>query len=607
MKTLKKLLLAALSLGLAGGVLSACATPTSSESSSSSSAASSSEESSSSSSSSAADSSSSSAAASGSIGDDNWIYYAEDLQCKLTLDYTDHSFWTDGIEQVTLAQTVDGDTAHFNTTSTDSAGETYLKSRFFGIDTPESTGQVQPYGKKASAYTKSILTEANANGTIVVSSAQSTYAAPNPDSTGSRYVSLIWVSLDTKNAPYDELMLLNLMIVEYGYSWVKNVSDMPDYVSTFYAAETQATNYKLNLFSGEDDPDYNYGDYEDVSLLDLKNEVVATLEDSTHVNLYDNEKVRVQGTVAGYANNIIYLQDFCFYYDEEGNPVDKDGNPNEDEVVEVGVTGEYAGINIFAGMSAISSNYTTVGNYIQVAGLGAQTESYGFQITSASFKTIPVDENDAQLLIEAADNTDYHALHVFEYTAAELDEVIASNNYESLNCAVKVTDAVSITSGYDGSSGTYLYSSHRWSVYYTFTYKPYGSGTSTSWTSYEDLAGNDYYFSGVLGLHYATSGSIYMYLYPRENSDIEIIPEVTSCTIDTPEATSVAVGSSLYLEATVVGNLTNASWSSSDESVATVSALGRVRGRGAGTVTITAYATADSTKYDTIEITVTEA
>lgn len=600
MKTLKTLLLAALSLGLACGVLGACTTASGSESSSASSDETSS-------SSAAADSSSSSAAASGTIGDENWIYYAEDLQCKLTLDYTGHSFWTDGIEQVTLAQTVDGDTAHFNTTSTDSNGETYLKARFYGIDTPESTGQVQPYGKKASAYTKSILTEANANGTIVVSSAQSSYGTPNPDSTGSRYVSLIWVSLDTKNAPYDELVLLNLMIVEYGYSWVKNVADMPDYANTFYAAETQATNYKLNLFSGEDDPDYNYGDYEDVSLLDLKNEVVATLEDPTHVNAYNNEKVRVQGTVAGYANNIIYLEDFCFYYDEDGNPVDKDGNPNDDERVEVGVTGEYAGINIFAGMSAISSNYTTVGNYIQVAGLGLESESYGFQITSASFKTIPVDDNDAQLLIEAADNTDYHALHVFEYTAAELDQVIASNNYESLNCAVKVTDAISITDGYDGSSGTYLYSSHRWSVYYTFTYSPYGSGSGTTWQSYKDLVGNDYYFSGVLGLHYASSGSIFMYLYPRESSDIEIVPEVTSCTITTTDTMTMAVGGSIKLEATVVGNLTLVSWSSSDESVATVSSSGRVRGRGAGTVTITAYATADSSVYDTIEITVTEA
>lgn len=574
MNIIKKILLTVLSLGLAGGALVAC---------------------------------SDTASTTPTIGDENWIYYAETLQCQLTLDYTGHSFWTDGIEQVTLAQAVDGDTAHFNTTSTDSAGESYLKSRFYGIDTPESTGQVQPYGKKASAYTKSILEEANENGTIVVSSAQDTYASPNPDSTGSRYVSLIWVSLDTKNAAYDELMLLNLMIVEYGYSWVKNVADMPDYVNTFYAAETQATNYKLNLFSGEDDPDYNYGDYEDVSLLDLKNEVVATLEDPTHVNAYDNAKVRVQGTVAGYANNIIYLQDFCFYYDEEGNPVDKDGNPNDDEKVEVGVTGEYAGINIFAGMSAISANYTTIGNYIQVAGLGSQTESYGFQITSASFKTLPVDENDAKLLIEAEDNTDYHALHVFEYTAAELDEVVSSNNYESLNCAVKITDAVSVTGGFDGSSGTYLYSRHEWSVYYTFTYKPYGAGTSTSWTKYADLVGNDYYFSGVLGLHYASSGSIYMYVYPRENSDIEIVPEVTSCTIDTPSTTTVATGNSLYLTASVVGNLTDASWSSSNEDVATVSSSGRVRGKAAGTVTITAYATADSSVYDTIEITVTEA
>ena len=211
-----------------------------------------------------------------SSGDlDPWVNYAEDLYCKLKLDYKDRSFWTDGIEKVTLHATIDGDTAHFMTST-----GAILKSRFYGIDTPESTGAVQPYGKQASKYTSETLVEASEKGTIVVSSAQDDYGLPNADSTGSRYVSLIWVNPTEKNAPFDRLMLLNLMVVEYGYSWVKSVNSMPDFAPIFYAAENQAKAYKLKLHSGEKDPYYNYGDYEDVSLLDIKQEVVAYLKDN---------------------------------------------------------------------------------------------------------------------------------------------------------------------------------------------------------------------------------------------------------------------------------------------------------------------------------------
>ena len=120
-----------------------------------------------------------------------WIDYASDGSVKLNLDYVGHSFWTDGIEQVTLHSTIDGDTAHFTTSTKSEKGETLLKARFYGIDTPESTGKVQPWGKPASKYTSEILERANKKGTIVVSSPTSVYEAPSADSTGSRYVSLV--------------------------------------------------------------------------------------------------------------------------------------------------------------------------------------------------------------------------------------------------------------------------------------------------------------------------------------------------------------------------------------------------------------------------------
>lgn len=75
----------------------------------------------------------------------------------------------------------------------------------------------------------------------------------------------------------------------------------------------------------------------------------------------------------------------------------------------------------------------------------------------------------------------------------------------------------------------------------------------------------------------------------------------------TPATASVAVGETVDLEAVVtpVGASQLVTWTSSDETKASVSATGLVTGIAAGTATITATSAADGTKTDTAEITVT--
>lgn len=69
--------------------------------------------------------------------------------------YQDHKTIEPGKRfEVTLNECVDGDTAWFNID-----GEN-TKVRFLYIDTPESTKQVEAYGKEASEYTKNELTNA---------------------------------------------------------------------------------------------------------------------------------------------------------------------------------------------------------------------------------------------------------------------------------------------------------------------------------------------------------------------------------------------------------------------------------------------------------------
>ena len=448
-----------------------------------------------------------------------WVDYAHNGSVKLNLDYKGRNFFTDGVEQVSLYNTIDGDTAHFK----NSAGEV-IKSRFFGIDTPESTGKIQPYGGKASHYTADALNAAQKNGTIVVSSAQDAYGTPNPDSTGSRYVSLIWINTEKKNAGLDELYLLNLMIVQDGLSWVKNVGDMPQYVDTFYAAESQAKAYKLMLHSGEEDDEMPKGDYENVSLLDLKRAFIEEIEahargDDDYKNPFDNKKVRIQGTVNGFANHIIYLADFCYYLDEDGSPID-------DSAMEIGVNGEYASINVFAGMSVPPSKFTALGNYIEVCGI-AKDSQFGFQITSVELPISPYNDTDGRLILKAEANTEEHALHVFNYTAAELQEVIDDKDYFALNCRVSMTTPVTCTRAYKGDSGDitlYFERPYDFRVYFTFKFKPYPTtDPSMTWVNVDDFTGKKFTVSGVFAYHESSTGNVSMQINPSTSADLVLV------------------------------------------------------------------------------------
>lgn len=419
-------------------------------------------------------------------------------QIVLDHDYKDRDFYTEGIGEMTLKTCIDGDTAHFypvvTTTSSDA-----VKSRFYGIDTPESTGQVEEWGKAASNFTKEKLEMAAEYGTIVVSSPFSDYGRPETDSTGSRYLSLVWVNYDTPNADYTDLVLLNLDIVQEGYSYVKGVSDIPDYADTFYAAETQAKAYELNLFSDEEDPLYNYGDYITTSLLDIKKEIEMEIDDPDYTNAYDNVKVRVQGTVAGYSNNVLYLQSY-FSTDNGG----RNG-------------GEYAGINIFCGMTTIPSKFYTLNTYIEVCGLALDSDTFGFQISGVTFKRSSTDPDDATVLISAEDNTDDFELYTFEKTAEELDD----SEYECLNCSVSVTDEVVVDSFYINDDGeiTIGLADCDFGVYIPFLFYGNSEKPNDVWNAEDDFMGKSFQLSGVYTYHIQTSGDIVYQVTLRSSDD----------------------------------------------------------------------------------------
>ena len=425
-----------------------------------------------------------------------WVDYTS--QISLDHDYKDHDFYADGIGKMTLKTPIDGDTAHFYPVVTATSSDV-VKSRFYGIDTPESTGQVQEWGKAASNFTKEKLETAAQYGTIVVSSPFSEYKKPETDATGTRYLSLIWINLDTKDADYTDLTLLNLAIVQDGFSYVKGVGEIPNYANTFYSAETQAKAYELHLFSKDPDPLFNYGDYVDTSLLDIKKEIEKEIDDPDYKNAYDNVKVRIQGTVAGYSNNILYLE--SYFSTENGG---RNG-------------GEYAGINIFCGMNSIPSKFQAVNTYIEVCGLALDNKTFGFQISDATFKRFSTDPNDATVLIAPEDNTDEFQLHTFEKTAKELDD----SKYECLNCSVEVTDEVVVDSYYINDDGeiTIGLKDCDFGVYIPFLFYGNSEKPNDVWNDESDFMGKSFKLSGIYTYHIQTSGKIVYQVTLRDTND----------------------------------------------------------------------------------------
>ncbi len=450
----------------------------------------------------------------------DYVHTSEDVRLKI--DYKDDNgnnrdFFKDGITEVkSLGNTssednpytvIDGDTVHFRTLE----GNDLIKIRFYGIDTPESTGTVEPYGEKAKNFTKEKIETAK---TIVITSTNiSTYEPPSTDSTGTRYLGMVWIS-EEENCPYDELSLLNLWIVQDGLSYVKNLDEAPEFSETFYAAESQARDNELNLFSNEPDDLFNYGDYVMTDLLAIKEEIVNSLENGTE-NSFNNKNVRVRGTVAGYANNMLYLQTYFETESEDGTSA----------------TIEYAGINIFTGMSPIPSKYTKVNTYLELSAVAKDNENFGFQLTSVySFPQLSSsnDENDTKILYKADDIPEEYKVHTFEMTASELGEA----NYDVMFSPVTVTEELTITGGYDSSgipveATLYCQTANGqrtdFSVYVPFIYTPDPNNPIDTYQGYEDFVGHTIRVTGIYSFHKSASGNITWQIIPRSNEDIVLV------------------------------------------------------------------------------------
>jgi len=154
------------------------------------------------------------------------------VDLEFDLDYVGKNFIEDGIEEVTLARCVDGDTAHFYLHD-----GTYVKIRFLGIDTPESTMEEDPWGLAASRFTKQILQNASS---IVLE------AEGNRKDIYGRYLAFVWA----------DGVLVNLSVVQNAYSNSK-LSSSSKYYDAFYDTELVIGQTGRRVW-GEVDPEYDY-------------------------------------------------------------------------------------------------------------------------------------------------------------------------------------------------------------------------------------------------------------------------------------------------------------------------------------------------------------
>ena len=126
---------------------------------------------------------------------------------------------------VTLSKCVDGDTAWFILDGEE------IKTRFLAIDTPESTNEIEPFGKEASNYTCDLLTNANK---IEIEYDE------NSDKLDKYDRHLVWVFVDDK--------LLQDLIIQQGLGQVDYIYGDYKYLTTLEASELIAKNNQVGMW-----------------------------------------------------------------------------------------------------------------------------------------------------------------------------------------------------------------------------------------------------------------------------------------------------------------------------------------------------------------------
>lgn len=279
-----------------------------------------------------------------------WVDYAGQVKLDMASETAK--------QQVTVKTFVDGDTTHFNVPSTISAGG-LLKARYLAVNTPESTGQIQEWGKKASSFTRSRLESAEE---IYIESEDANW---NVDSTGSRFLVWVWY----RPSGTTEFRNLNVELLQEGLSVASSYAGTR-YGDTCEKAIQQAKANKLHMHSGEKDPDFYYGEAYPVTLKELR----------TNIELYNNMKVAFEGVVSYNNAQTAYVEE----YDSE--------------------TDIYYGMSVYYGynLNGAGLEVLSPGNRVKIVGSVQYYETGGtWQVADIEYSVMRPDDPDNIALISS--------------------------------------------------------------------------------------------------------------------------------------------------------------------------------------------------------------
>lgn len=264
-----------------------------------------------------------------------WVDYVSEVKL-------DRSSGTLQIE-ATVKSYIDGDTTHFYVDNS-VCEDGILKARYLAINTPESTGKIEEWGKAASKFTRSKLEQAVS---IILESDDGKW---NIDSTGERHLVWVWY----KTAEDAEYRNLNLEILQEGYAISSNASQNR-YGTYCTNAIAQAIAYDLYVYSDELDPNFPYGEAQEVTLKQLR----------THIEEYDGALVAFNGIVTMNNDGSILVEE----YDAENNMV--------------------YGMTIYYGTSGLNGEgleMLSIGNELRVVGIVTYWETGGvYQVSSLEY------------------------------------------------------------------------------------------------------------------------------------------------------------------------------------------------------------------------------
>lgn len=269
------------------------------------------------------------------------VDYADSIKLNRNSEYKQ--------EEVTVKQFIDGDTVHFHSQQIPGG---VLKARFLAVNTPESTGKIEEYGKAASNFTKEKLSAAES---IIVESDTANWDA---DSTGSRY--LVWIWYKEKGA--SEYRNLNVELLQEGLA-IASSSANNRYGDTCMAALNQAKSLKLNVFSGKKDPLFFYGSAMEIDLKELR----------TNIEAYNGQKVAFTGIVTMHYNNGIYVEQ----YDAE--------------------TGLYYGMYAYYGFNFSGLHLIKVGSEVRLTGSVSEFNG-SWQVSGMTYSDFLASDDDVKQL-----------------------------------------------------------------------------------------------------------------------------------------------------------------------------------------------------------------